>query len=93
MSNPPATFYGLARPGDRVEANIGGTSCASATAGADGFWMMQVPEGGACGAKEGAIVRFTLNGSPSPVFEVWRAGGGPKSIAAGIDLREAADAT
>jgi hypothetical protein len=84
--NPPATMYGTAKAGDRVEALIGGRVCTSATAGADGFWMMQIPEGGACGAKDGDTISFTLNGAATAQTETWRAGGAPRTVATGVTL-------
>src|SRR4051812_36801533 len=80
--NPPATFYGTAKAGDKIEALIGGRACnadgggaAAATAGSDGFWMFTVSEGGPCGAAEGATVTFTLNGRAANETEIWKAGG------------------
>ena len=84
--NPPATMYGTAKAGDKVEALIGGKVCTTATAGADGFWMMQIPEGGACGAKDGDTISFTLNGGAAAQTETWKAGGAPKTVATGVAL-------
>jgi hypothetical protein len=84
--NPPATMYGTAKAGDRVEALIGGRVCQSATAGADGFWMMQIAEGGACGAKDGDTISFTLNGAAASQTETWKAGGAPRTVATGVTL-------
>ncbi len=84
--NPPATMYGTAKAGDKVEALVGGKVCASATAGADGFWMMQIAEGGACGAKDGDTISFTLNGAAAAQTETWKAGGAPKTVATGVTL-------
>lgn len=84
--NPPATMYGTSTAGARVEALIGGRVCTTATAGADGFWMMQIPEGGACGAKDGDTISFTLNGAPTTQTETWRAGGAPRNVAQGVSL-------
>lgn len=84
--NPPATMYGTAKATDKVEALIGGKVCTTATAGSDGFWMMQIPEGGACGAKDGDTISFTLNGSAAAQTETWKAGGAPKAVATGVAL-------
>lgn len=84
--NPPATFYGTARSGDRIEALIGGRVCTSTTAGADGFWMFTVDEGGACGATEGATVTFTLGARACTETELWKAGGAPRNVASGVTL-------
>ncbi len=84
--NPPATMYGTAKAGDKVEALVGGRVCATATAGADGFWMMQIAEGGACGAKDGDTISFTLNGAAAAQTETWKAGGAPKTVATGVAL-------
>lgn len=86
IANPPVTMYGTAKAGDRIEALIKGRVCAQATAGADGFWKMRIPSGGKCGAKEGDTIRFTLNGSPTPEFEVWESGGVPKVVRTGVVL-------
>jgi hypothetical protein len=86
VSNPPATFYGSASAGDVIEAQISGRPCVQAEADATGFWMMQVPEGGACGATAGATVRFLLNGVLTEAREVWQAGGAPADIVQGVDL-------
>ena len=84
--NPPATFYGTAESGDVITATIDGTECASATAGADGFWQMQVLEGGDCGASDGDTVGFTLNGTAANETETWQAGGAPSDVANGVSL-------
>jgi len=84
--NPPATFYGTAEAGDEITATIDGTECASATAGADGFWQLQVPEGGDCGASDGDTVGFTINGAAAEETETWQAGGAPSDVANGVSL-------
>src|SRR5215207_6255470 len=57
--NPPATMYGTTTAGAKVEALVGGRVCQTVTAGAaDGFWQMQIPEGGTCGAADGAAITF-----------------------------------
>lgn len=84
--NPPATMYGTAKAGDKIEALIGGKVCSTATAGADGFWMMTIAEGGACGAKDGDTISFTINGAAATQTETWKAGGAPKNVATGVTL-------
>jgi hypothetical protein len=84
--NPPATYYGVANAGDTVAATIGGVACASAKAGPDGFWLLTVAPGGACGAADQREVRFTLNGHDTGATERWRSGGAPSDAAAGITL-------
>lgn len=84
--HPPMIVYGTSNAGDKVEAIIDGKVCALATALADGFWQMQIPEGGKCNAKEGATIGFTVNGVTANETEVWKAGGAPKSVATGITL-------
>jgi hypothetical protein len=84
--NPPATMYGTAKAGDKVEALIGGKVCATATADSTGFWQMQIAEGGTCGAAAGATISFTLNGGSTAQTETWNAGGAPKTVATGVTL-------
>ena len=84
--NPPATYYGTAEAGDEITATIDGTECASATAGADGFWQLQVAEGGACGAADGDTVGFTINGTEAAETEIWQAGGAPSNVSEGVTL-------
>lgn len=84
--NPPATMYGTAKAGDKVETLIGGKVCTTATADTTGFWQTQIPEGGACGASGGATINFTLNGAAAAQTETWNAGGAPKTVATGVTL-------
>jgi len=84
--NPPATYYGVAGAGDSVAATIGGVTCATTTAGPDGFWLLTVPLGGTCGASDKREVRFKLNGQTTGATELWRSGGAPSNAAEGIDL-------
>jgi hypothetical protein len=83
---PPATFYGVAGSGDAVAAVIDGAVCASVTAGPDGFWLLTVPQGGACGAADQKDIHFTLNGASTSAVEQWRSGGAPQDAAAGVAL-------
>lgn len=87
--NPPATMYGTTTAGAKVEALIGGKVCQTVTAGADGFWQMQISEGGTCGAADGAAISFTLNGAACTATETWKAGGAPKVVATGASLTAA----
>jgi len=88
--NPPATMYGTTTAGAKVEALVGGRVCQTVTAGAaDGFWQMQIPEGGTCGAADGAAITFTLNGAGCTATETWKAGGAPKTVATGVALTAA----
>lgn len=84
--SPPAIMYGTAKPGDKVEAFIRGKACATVTAGHDGYWKMQISEGGRCEARDGDQIRFTLNGKPTPQIEIWRSGGAPKTVSSGVVL-------
>jgi hypothetical protein len=88
--NPPGTFYGTASAGDEVEAWVGTASCGTATAGSDGFWMMQIAEDAACSPSDGDTVSFTLNGDATNETESWKPGGGPADAAGGVSLTLAA---
>jgi uncharacterized membrane protein len=85
--NPPATYYGVAAAGDVITATIGGTTCESVTADANGEWVIVVPENGCSGAAvAGATVGFTLNGATADQTETWEAGGAPADLVNGIAL-------
>ena len=88
--NPPGTFYGTASAGDEVGALVGTASCGTATAGSDGFWMMQIAEDAACSPSDGDTVSFTLNGDATNETETWKPGGGPADAAGGVSLTLAA---
>jgi hypothetical protein len=88
--NPPGTFYGTASADDEVGALVGTASCGTATAGSDGFWMMQIAEDAACSPSDGDTVSFTLNGDATNETETWKPGGGPADAAAGVSLTLAA---
>ncbi len=90
--NPPATFYGTASADDVVEAMVGGVSCGTATAGSDGFWMMQIAEDADCSPSDGDTVSFSLNGSTANETETWKPGGAPADAAGGVSLTLAAAA-
>jgi hypothetical protein len=83
---PPATYYGTAAASDRIEAKYNGTTCASAVAGANGFWSMSVVAGGACGVLEGGSLAFFRNGVDTTARETFRVAGVPASIASGVNV-------
>ena len=93
--NPPATFYGTHHADDVVEAFIGDVSCGTATAGSDGFWMMQITEDAACSPSDGDEVSFTHNGDAMQATETWKPGGAPADVADGVPsaLAEAMEPT
>ena len=85
--NPPATYYGVATSGDSISAVIGGTTCDTTTADANGEWLIVIPENGCDGnAVAGAAVSFTLNGDTADQSETWEAGGAPADVVNGISL-------
>ncbi len=86
QTSPPATMYGTASAGDEIEAFIGGVSCGTATAGADGFWMMRIAEDAACSPTDGDEVSFTHNGDATNETETWASGGAPAIVATGVTL-------
>jgi len=89
--NPPATYYGVASSGDSISAVIGGSTCDTVTADANGEWVLVVTESGCDGnAVSGAAVSFTLNGSTADQTETWEAGGAPADLVNGISLTAAA---
>lgn len=74
----PFTAYGTGlAPGDVVEASIGGTSCGTATADADGNWILRIEASSACGPVEGDQIAFSRNGIPAGDVATWTAGGTP----------------
>lgn len=93
MGNPPATYYGTARPSDTIEALVRGLTAVSAVAGADGFWMMQLPEGGVSGVRDGDEVSFRVNGLATNHREVWKAGGAPRDVRFGVPISVAPGTT
>ena len=85
--NPPATYYGVASSGNSISAVIGGTTCDTVTADANGEWVIVIPESGCDGAAvAGAAVSFTLNGATADQSETWEAGGTPADLVNGISL-------
>jgi uncharacterized membrane protein len=92
--NPPATYYGVASSGDSISAVIGGTTCDTVTADANGEWVIVLPENGCDGnAVAGAAVSFTLNGATADQSETWEAGGAPADLVNGISLTATGGAT
>lgn len=84
---PPFTAYGQGlSEGDVVEASVGGTSCGTATADADGNWLLQIASDAPCTPADGDEISFTLNGSATDAVETWNAGGAPADVAGGIVL-------
>lgn len=74
----PFTAYGIGQSeGDVVEASIGGASCGSATADADGNWILTIDSSAACSPSEGDTINFTLNGASVEETAEWTAGGTP----------------
>lgn len=74
----PFTAYGIGlSAGDAVEASIGGVSCASATADADGNWILTIDTSAPCSPAEGDTINFTLNGASVEETAEWTAGGTP----------------
>jgi hypothetical protein len=83
---PPASYYGVASAGDRVEARYNGTRCTDATTGANGFWSLTVTAGGGCGVVEGGTLAFFRNGVDSGARETFHSGGVPASITSGVNV-------
>ncbi|MCC6237240.1 MAG: hypothetical protein IT299_06680 [Dehalococcoidia bacterium] len=81
--SPPATYYGTSGAGDTIEVRHGGTACASAVAGGDGFWRLTVTTG-ACGVSEGGTLAFYRNGTDSGARETFRPGGVPSNVTTGV---------
>jgi hypothetical protein len=84
--SPPASYYGIAAAGDRIEAKYNALACAEAPAGPDGFWSLKVLSGGACGVTEGAALAFFRNGVDSGARETFKSGGVPASIMGGVNV-------
>lgn len=84
---PPFTAYGSGlRAGDRVEAFDGTRSCGTATADANGNWILQIASNAPCNPAANDVITFTLNGAPTSASEVYKAGGAPRDVARGITL-------
>jgi hypothetical protein len=83
---PPASYYGVAGAGDTIEAKHDGVTCATATAGADGFWSLRVGTGGTCGIFDGGTVTFSRNGAETGATETFHPGGVPASISGGVSV-------
>ena len=85
-----AQYYGSGlTAGDTVAASVGGEECSSATADADGNWILQIAAGDDCAPEDGETVNFSLNGETAEQTEAWTGGGSP-SDPAGISLTVAA---
>ena len=85
-----AQYYGSGlTAGDTVGASVDGEECSSATADADGNWILQVAAGDDCAPEDGDTVNFSLNGDKAEQTEAWSGGGAP-SDPAGISLTVAA---
>jgi hypothetical protein len=88
----PYTAYGIGlQPGQVVVALVGGASCGSSTADAQGNWIISIPQTAPCNPTAGAMITFTLDGKATTAKETWNAGGAPKNIASGTTLVLAAD--
>ena len=84
---PPFTAYGSGlTAGDTVEAWVNSVSCGMATVDADGNWLLQIDSASACAPVDGDAISFTLNGATTDAAEVYKAGGAPADVAAGITL-------
>ncbi len=84
---PPAALYGAGlEAGDTVTASIGDAECGSTEADASGGWAIAVPEGGACGAKDGETVTFAINGKAAAESVTWSPAFVPEDEELGITL-------
>lgn len=91
--SPAATFYGTVGPGQHVVALIHGTPCGEpAVANADGFWQLQVSDGGPCSPADGDEVQFSVDGGAATGKETWTPAGAPRNVADGVDLRSGENA-
>ena len=67
---PPFTAYGSGlKAGDKVEAFDGTKSCGTATADANGNWILQIASNAPCNPAGGDTLTFTLNGAPTSASE------------------------
>lgn len=89
---PPFTAYGTGLDaGDEVTAIVDGADCGSATADADGNWLIYVEASGDCAPTDGDEISFTLNGEATNETATYSAGGAPADVANGISLTLADD--
>jgi hypothetical protein len=83
----PFTAYGTGlTPGDVVEAFIGGESCGTATADAEGNWILRIDATAACGPSEGDVIEFSRNSIPAGDTATWTAGGTPATSGYDADV-------
>jgi hypothetical protein len=83
----PYTAYGIGQSdGDVIEASIGGVSCSSTTANADGEWVLRVDQSDACNPNEGDTINFSLNGDSAEETATWTAGGTPATSGYDADI-------
>ena len=84
---PPFTADGSGlKAGDKVESFDGTKSCGTATADANGNWILQIASNAPCNPAANDTLTFTLNGAPTSASETYKAGGAPKDVARGITL-------
>jgi hypothetical protein len=92
-AGPPHTAYGTgATEGDAIAILAGTTSCATATADADGNWgpVALGATVGDCVFAAGDTISFSLNGTVAEQTETWAEGGAPADVATGTVLTVAA---
>lgn len=83
----PFTAYGTGlSAGDVVEASIGGTSCGTTTADADGNWILRIEATAPCNPSEGDQIEFSRNGIPAGDVATWTAGGTPATSGYDADV-------
>lgn len=89
---PPFSAYGIGQtPGAVVEAFVGGNSCGTATADADGNWLLEIAADAPCTPAAGDEISFTLDGAAVTETATWSAGGVPADVANGISLTPSGD--
>jgi hypothetical protein len=92
-AGPPHTAYGTgATEGDAIAILAGTTSCATATADADGNWgpVALGATVGDCVFAAGDTISFSLNGTVAEQTEIWNEGGAPANATTGTVLTVAA---
>ena len=91
---PPYTAYGTGLPrGVTVSASIDGVECGRAAVSAAGHWKLTIPAEAPCQPKEGATLRFAVDGEERPATARWSGGGAPLNPRVGIALAPAAAGT
>jgi hypothetical protein len=84
---PPMTVYGTGiAAGSVVAASIGGVVCGTATADAQGQWIIQIDASAPCSPSNGDTITFTLNGQATTATETFNFGGAPANVAQGVTL-------